>query len=198
MNIPPCVYSILFDPLLFGIRQNISKLIHKKSKVIDIACGTGALSFHLANSGHIVTGVDIDSSMIRYANKKRKESDVRNLRFIQADASGLKIFKDKEFDYSVMTLALHQFSLAIKEQVLREAIRISKKIIIADYAFPQPDNFYGKAITLIERIAGKEHFSNFKAYIEAGGIKGIAVSYRFNINFEINFGKGILTLTELW
>lgn len=193
----PLVYSYLIDPMLSGIRKRINEMIPQGNNIIDIACGTGALSICLAISGHNVTGIDFSPAMVRYAQRKADNSGFVNLRFIQADAAKLKMYKNKEFDYSIMSLALHQFSPETRTLVIKEALRISKLLIVADYAFPQPEGFYGKTIRIIERIAGKEHFSAFKAYMDSGGIKGIAKENGLIVKKLQSFGAKVFVIGEL-
>jgi ubiquinone/menaquinone biosynthesis C-methylase UbiE len=173
MNINPSLYSLMVDTQVQRMRVKVCRHIPKQSNVIDIACGTGAQAFHLAEKCRSITGIDIWEPMINYAEKKRQKLNIPNLTFQIADANDLSHFKDKEFDFSIMSLALHQFPPADRIRIMKEAVRISKKMIIADYATPLPRNIYGIGTKIVERLAGKQHFLNFKSYISAGGLSGI-------------------------
>ena len=59
----------------------------KPRRVLDLACGTGTVSFLLAASGIDVVGVDISPKMIKAARAKQRKSGVGNVEFIIADAS---------------------------------------------------------------------------------------------------------------
>ena len=74
--------------------------------------------------------------------------------------------QDKEFDVSCTSMAIHQFQLETAKKILQEMTRISKNIIVLDYNYPVPRNFYGFAAKTIESMAGKEHHRNFKTYIK--------------------------------
>ncbi|MDQ0170180.1 class I SAM-dependent methyltransferase [Paenibacillus tundrae] len=52
-------------------------------KVLDLACGTGMTTIHLARAGIDITGVDIATSMLAYARVKAEGLPVE---FIEADA----------------------------------------------------------------------------------------------------------------
>jgi ubiquinone/menaquinone biosynthesis C-methylase UbiE len=194
MDLNPRLYNLVIDSLLIKIRERVSRHIIAQSKVIDIACGTGAQSFYLAKKCNNITGVDIWEPMINYAEKKRRKLNISNLTFKVADATDLSQFKDKEFDFSIMSLALHQFPPIDRIHILQEAVRISKKMIIADYTSPLPTNIYGWGIRFAERMAGKEHFANFNSYLSVGGLSGISKEIGLRtIHLEV-FGNEVFVL----
>ncbi len=57
------------------------RLVHHE-KVLDVGCGTGAVSHSLAASGAMVTGIDVNGQNIRLARKKFQH---QNLEFIEGD-----------------------------------------------------------------------------------------------------------------
>jgi hypothetical protein len=67
-------------------------------------------------------------------------------------------------------MSLHQFSQEVGFNVLFESIRISKEILIIDYSYPLTPDIYKYIIYLVERVAGKSHYINFKSYMDYGGI----------------------------
>jgi SAM-dependent methyltransferase len=73
-------------------------------RVLDVGCGTGSLSFCLAQDPRIVSvrGLDISTSYVEYAN--RRNNDTR-LNFQVGDACALP-FPDTYFDHAVSMLAL--------------------------------------------------------------------------------------------
>ena len=105
--------------------------------------------------------------MVKFANSKNKNN---NVSFIHADASSLD-FKDNEFHYATISLAIHEMPPATRIKVLQEMKRVAKKIIIADYTAPLPRSFAGLMITIVEFLAN--HFKNFQHYQKSGGIENI-------------------------
>lgn len=188
------LYNIIIDPMLVNLRKVINCHVPSESKLIDIACGTGAQAFQLAGKCKIVVGVDLNESLIHFADKKRKKQNIQNLSFIRADANDLYQFSDKEFDYSLLCLALHQFPQNLHKQILKKAMRISSKLIITDYACPQPGNMYGRFIKIIEYLAGGDHYKSFKDYLTAGGLEKIAVEAGLRIIHSRTISKGIFRL----
>jgi len=61
--------------------------------MLDLGCGSGRHSIHLASKGYSVTGIDLASSSIREARKRESA----NLRFIRQDMR--KPFGHQQFDY---------------------------------------------------------------------------------------------------
>src|SRR5262245_60933442 len=90
--------------------------------ILDVGCGTGSLSFHLAQNHKIgsVRGVDLSSVYIEHA--KRHNSDAR-LDFQVANACALP-FPDAAFDHSLSMLVL-QF-IPQPELAARELRRVTR------------------------------------------------------------------------
>ena len=60
--------------------------------------------------------------------------------------------------------------IAAKAVALKEAKRISKKIIILDYKIPSPLNRTGIAALYYEFVAGYDHLSHYLDYWDKGGL----------------------------
>lgn len=69
-------YDIVF-PLSKNKLEFIEGKLESKSKVLDIACGTGNYSIELAKSGHYVDGIDLDEEMINIAIRKSVAENVK-------------------------------------------------------------------------------------------------------------------------
>lgn len=94
--------------------------------VIDIACGTGLVSFRAAeNTGRDgeVVGTDISDKMIEFAASIAKQKQQDNLQFLRMDAEDLQ-FPDASFDVALCALGLMYFPDPIK--ALKEMFRILK------------------------------------------------------------------------
>mmetsp|Transcript_25104 Transcript_25104/g.41356 ORF Transcript_25104/g.41356 Transcript_25104/m.41356 type:complete len:262 (+) Transcript_25104:174-959(+) len=62
--------------------------------VLDVACGTGAMTIHLARLGFTVTGTDIAQGML---DALSKQSNL-NLNLVRSDGQSLDPFADESFD----------------------------------------------------------------------------------------------------
>ncbi|MFZ2411077.1 MAG: methyltransferase domain-containing protein [Candidatus Methanoperedens sp.] len=136
------------------------------SKILDVATGTGKLAFAFAKRGYDVTGIDLSEAMLKVASKKNK---YENAKFALADATNLP-FKDKCFDVSCVSFALHDMPLTIIEKALKEMVRVTKPkgiTVIVDYALPE-NRISRFLIYHFVKIYEKEYYSKFiKSDLEA-------------------------------
>ena len=101
--------------------------IQQGQKIIDIACGTGLISFRAAaatgNNGFVL-GTDISEKMVELADKTSKENNIGNIRFERMDAEELKV-NDEEFDVAICALGLMYAPSPVN--ALKEMYRVLKK-----------------------------------------------------------------------
>jgi ubiquinone/menaquinone biosynthesis C-methylase UbiE len=101
--------------------------IQPGEKIIDIACGTGLVSFRAAEATGkegFVFGTDISDKMIELANALARENNFVNAKFERMDAEELKI-ADDEFDIALCALGLMYVPNPIN--ALKEMYRVLKK-----------------------------------------------------------------------
>ena len=190
-------YRIFIDPLISGLRKRLVSMIVPGEKVIDIACGTGALSLEMScHAGH-VTGIDLSEDMIATARLMADKRRIHNVAFGLLDATDLSCYTDRSFDVAFSTLAMHQFDPETGVKVLTEMKRLAKRIIIADYNCPMSP---GPALWLawgIERVARGDHYRNFRKYMAAGGLKQLAAEAGLAITSREERGEGVFVIALL-
>lgn len=189
-------YSSFIDPILKGMRKKLIAHINETETVIDIACGTGAQVFEIANKAKHVVGVDLSESMIRFAKKKQEKLEIENAEFVVADATQLSDFKTDEFDVATMSLALHQFPPDTYSAILEEMKRVAKRIVIIDYVVPLQRDFVGVTCKAIEFLAGIEHNRCFRKYYKLGGLKTILPDNGLEIKRMNKIGGGAFCIVE--
>lgn len=189
------IYRVFIDPLISGLRRSITSMIIPGDKVIDIACGTGALSLTMAGRAAFVTGIDLSEDMIVTARRMAQQRLVSNVSFELLDATDLSLYPDNTFDTAVSTLAFHQFSPETGEKVLREMKRLSRRIIIADYNCPMRPGPAAWLAYLIEYYAGGDHYRNFRQYMANGGLNTLAAKAGLTIVTREEKGKGVFIIT---
>ncbi len=186
-------YKLIIDPLTRGLRRSVLDLIEPGSTVLDIACGTGSLVFEMAEKASQVTGIDLNGGKIAYGKDQAAKSGQKHVRFIQGDATHLKALFPEPFDIVVMSLAVHQFPEPLRTQILTEAIRISRHLVLADYSVPRPASFSGMVALTLEKMAGGEHYAAYQTYLAAGGLPGIL--HKLNIPIIKTTGAGSRVFT---
>ncbi|MER7798241.1 demethylmenaquinone methyltransferase [Microbacterium sp. NPDC096154] len=103
-------------------------------RILDLAAGTGASSISLARSGAAVVAADFSPGMI--AEGRRRHGDVRNLEFVEADATALP-FGDAEFDAVTMSFGLR--NVKQPKKALAELLRVTKpggRLVICEFSHP--------------------------------------------------------------
>jgi len=156
---------------LSGSRKIIADLIDPGSTILDIGCGTGELVFYLSRQAKKVVGLDMNALILKYARIKKKRLKIENVEFVSKDANDAGLPSETHYDYAVFSMVLHQFSLAEANQILNSIKTLTKYIILADFTNPLPKNVIGWGARFIERIAGGEHYLNFKKYQKQSGLK---------------------------
>lgn len=111
--------------------------LKKNDRILDVACGTGELSLHIARKGCETCGIDISKDAIKRAKRLAKREKT-SLDFIVADAEELP-FKDESFDKIVCSSSLEHFNMDLK--ALKEMNRVLKPngtIILTTDSFTYP------------------------------------------------------------
>ena len=123
------------------IYDQISNYITPGCKVLDIGCGTGAISLRVAQKGADVTGIDINPEMISICKEKADKLGLQeNLTLIEKGVAELTTTQDKTYDFLTCGLSLSELSYDELKYAFREAHRLLKdsgKLIIIDEVVPK-------------------------------------------------------------
>ena len=90
---------------------------------LDVACGTGFVTRHLAQKMRLVYGIDISMGMLEEATKYAREKEIGNIRFARSMVEKLP-FPDGVFDGVTCSGALHLFQDTV--EALNEMARVMK------------------------------------------------------------------------
>jgi ubiquinone/menaquinone biosynthesis C-methylase UbiE len=93
-------------------------------RVLDVACGPGAFTTVLAESGFDTVGIDAYDALVELAREKRRARHLANLSFRQADLARGNVFRDESFDRVVNIHSLYVQSDA--RRLLAETFRVLK------------------------------------------------------------------------
>ena len=116
-----------FGVIAKSYESGAAEFVHRlnlppKTLVLDVACGTGNLSFPAAKLGAQVTGIDIASNLIEQARARAQAEDI-NATFEVGDAEQLP-YADSSFD-TVITMFGAMFAPR-PELVAAELLRVCK------------------------------------------------------------------------
>jgi ubiquinone/menaquinone biosynthesis C-methylase UbiE len=104
----------------------------QNKRILDICTGTGSQAIEFTKNNNTVYGIDLSLDMIRVANKKLKNN---NLKFLTANATKIP-FKNNSFDLISISFGLHEMPLEIIYKAIKDAKRVLKSdgiLVIADF-----------------------------------------------------------------
>jgi ubiquinone/menaquinone biosynthesis C-methylase UbiE len=93
-------------------------------RVLDVACGPGAFTTVLAESGFDTVGIDAYDALVELAREKRRARHLSNLSFRHADLARGDVFRGESFDRIVNIHSL--YVQADAQRLLGEAFRLLK------------------------------------------------------------------------
>ncbi len=190
-------YSLIFDRLLRGVHKRVAGRVPGGSRCLDACCGTGGLTFQLAQRCTHVLGVDHSPAMIRRAEWLRVLRRFEHVAFRVGDATALEGIGDGEFDVATVAMGLHEMPAAERARVLPELLRVARRAVIVDFAVPMPANSAGVRNRAFEFLAGPRHFAGFRDYTRRGGLPALIEDAGATVEFSRPMDQGTLELLEI-
>jgi len=154
-----------------------ARLPPEGGRVLDIACGTGLVSFNFASRGSTVVGVDVTREMLLRANdllkKMGKDLDVD---LIQARAENLPLRSDQ---FNCATISLATRNVSSVQETFREmgrCVRAGGPVISMDFTRPRGSifapfyNFYTFKVLPALGLVISRHWYGIFSYL-AGSIQ---------------------------
>lgn len=119
-------FTKIADTMRESGRQLVASLgITPGMRVLDLGCGDGTTALPAARFGAEVLGVDIASNLVAAGNDRARRAGLRNLHFVEGDASDLGDIGDERFDIVVSVFGA-MFAPRPFE-VAREMVRATKR-----------------------------------------------------------------------
>ncbi|UCE40692.1 MAG: methyltransferase domain-containing protein [Candidatus Aminicenantes bacterium] len=118
-------------------------IVHVKEgdRVLDIGCGTGALTLRAAKKRAIVKAIDINPRMLDVARAKAKKADFsQNIEFVEMGVAELGNEPDQTYDVVLCGLCLSELSKKELDFAVNEVSRILKPkglFLVIDETRPQ-------------------------------------------------------------
>jgi ubiquinone/menaquinone biosynthesis C-methylase UbiE len=124
-----------------GAREYVERIgIEKGSRVLDVACGTGGLSFPAARLGASVTGIDIAANLVEQAIT-RNETEKLDAEFDIGDVEAMP-YDDESFDI-VMSMFGAMFAPR-PDVTTSEIVRVTRPGGLITMANWTPEGFIGQ------------------------------------------------------
>jgi len=167
---------LVINPIRVAVMKEL--LPYKDRAILDLCCGTGNQLKLLSKSGFKnLHCLDLSEAMLKVAEKGEHSIKIYN-----KDATETN-FDDAAFDIVMLSFAIHEKDRETQEKMMAEAHRIIKEdgmILIVDFSFDKKTTLLGKfGISFIERMAGGEHYRNFKNYIANHGLESLIKADQF-------------------
>lgn len=190
------IYDPIFYLVLKPIRIAVMNVLlkYKEKIILDLCCGTGNQIKLLSKHGfRNLYCLDISDSMLEIA--KRTDSSVK---IYNEDATKTN-FDNAWFDVVIISFAIHEKDRNTQQALISEAYRIIKKdglMLVVDYVFDNKTTKFGRIlISIIERIAGREHYRNFKNYIQNKGLLSLIKKNKFKLIKYNRMSSGAVTIS---
>jgi len=179
------LYHLVVDPALARARRLVRDQVRRGSALIDMGCGTGALLFSLVDRCSGLVGVERSGRMWDYGRRRAQALGLSRVRFLQGDATGLDSLADGSFDYASATMVFHEMEREKRLPLLMEMRRLAPTLIVVDYRVPLPAGLSGIFIRLIEGLAGRDNYRNFRSFVDLGGLAPLLMKQGLSVEEEI-------------
>ena len=190
------------EPTVAWIRRALTRAVVEKEcvRVLDVCCGAGTQVLLLRRKGIPSFGVDLSSAMLEQVRRKVHAP----YPFVRGDARFLP-FPAAVFDGLILSFAFHEKPSAVRRKMLEEARRVLVPegiLFVVDY-LRGPTHGFGwclsRLIERIERRAGKMHYTEFRRFIDQGGIERFLNANGLRIVDRRDYWRGnIGLLTAVW
>jgi ubiquinone/menaquinone biosynthesis C-methylase UbiE len=194
-------YETFWHRQLLPAQQKLLQMakLQAGEKIIDIACGTGLVSFPAADQAGkngFVLGADISDKMVEMATVLAKEKSLHHVKFERMDAEELKI-EDERYDVALCALGLMYVPGPLK--ALKEMYRVLKRggRAVAAVWGQRANCGWAEIFEIVDRRVASEVCPLFftlgnedvlQKHFEAAGFNNI-ITERFNTSLEYASGE---------
>jgi demethylmenaquinone methyltransferase/2-methoxy-6-polyprenyl-1,4-benzoquinol methylase len=110
-------------------------------RILEIGCGTGAVTERLVALGSRVTALDQSPEMLERARARLADAPSGSIEWLERTASEIDAFPGESFDAVVVSFCLSDMSAGERAFTLRHAARLLRSggvLAIADEVIPEP------------------------------------------------------------
>jgi ubiquinone/menaquinone biosynthesis C-methylase UbiE len=128
-------------------------------RALDIGCGTGIFTVNLASQNHSAVGIDGSHEMINLCEKRKAQTDLTNIRFLNNDIRALNDTSLGKVDLVICSSVLEYIEdLDASFELIRSLLE-NKGIFI--FSVPNKTSFYRKIEPLIFKLTGWPAYYRF-------------------------------------
>ncbi len=117
---------------VWSVLKKALKHVPAKGRIIDMPCGTGRFSWHLAGEGYQVLASDISTEMLAVAEKAQPSPNSPRPVFQKGDLFNLP-FKDSEFDAVFCIRFMNLVDRKVRVAAVKEMSRLAPVLIVSYY-----------------------------------------------------------------
>lgn len=190
-------YDRILEPVNAPLRAIGLRLhpVDDSVTMLDVGCGTGAHLNAYIETGAVCHGIDASPAMLEQARDRL--GDRVELRL--GDAAALP-YDFGSFDLVFTSFFLHELDPETRTAALTEMARVVRpkgRILAIDYRAGSL-RMKGRATralsTVAERVAGRDHYRNWRTYLRAGGIPAMVPDVGLTVESEKIVSGGNLAL----
>ena len=190
-------YDTLLEPVNAPLRAIGWKLhpTDASMTVLDVGCGTGAHLELYVDSDAECVGLDASPAMLEQASARLGNRADLEL----GDATALP-HSDSVFNLVFTSLFLHELDGSARTAAMSEMARVVKpdgRILVIDYyvgSLRLKGHLARSVSTVAERIAGGDHYRNWRDFLGSGGIATMAPKAGLRITREKIVAGGNMAL----
>ncbi|MBL7073830.1 class I SAM-dependent methyltransferase [candidate division KSB1 bacterium] len=123
------------------VYDRLTSHIKSGERVLDIGCGTGALSLRAAQKGAKVKGIDVNSQMLEITQKRAMEANLtQNMELCEMGVAELGSDESESYDAVMSGLCFSELTedeLAYSLKELRRILKPGGLLLIADEVRPK-------------------------------------------------------------
>ena len=162
---------------IMNYHQYFIENIEESSKILDIGCGIGALTYDIAKKARNVVAIDIRKDFIEIATKR---FNLSNIRYVLGDALNYEF--NETFDYIVLSNVLEHIKNRI--EFLKRIKGIAKYILIRVPLINRSWlTLYKKELGVEYRLSNDHYieytYNSFQEEIESAGMKVLSYSIQY-------------------
>ncbi|MFO7883284.1 MAG: class I SAM-dependent methyltransferase [Desulfobacteraceae bacterium] len=167
-------YDTFIGPSTAVLRKKMLDMYLPKKgiRVLEVGCGTGINLRLYQKTGCEINGIDLSPSMVKIASQK-----LGIKAHIKVGDASQMTYADNYFDLVIAMLTLHEMPDSIRSPIIDEMTRVMKpdgRLLLVDF-HPGPICFpkgwlYKIIILFFERIAGQEHYRNYRNFLMNKGL----------------------------